>query len=203
MSPLATYEPQTIGQIFWSLWWLWSAVILMPMFVSTWLYYKQTKMKREIKWILLELHVPRETRKSPRAMEQVLGTINTLGNYPGDFQEMYMDGEVTRWYSLEMVSFGGEVHFYIRAYAKQRGLIEAAFYSYYSDLEIEEVPDYTERFPHNLIEMDERGYNLWGSEMLLDKSSAYPIKSYLDFEAIDEDKQFDPISAFLEVLSKL
>jgi hypothetical protein len=48
-----------------------------------------------------------------------------------------------------------------------------------------------------------QGYDLWGGEMLLEKPDAYPIRTYSEFEAPEEEKQHDPMAVFLEVLSKL
>ena len=77
-------------------------------------------------------------------MEQVLMSIHGLRNTSSDPEEEYWDGEITRPYSLEMASFGGEIHFYVRFYKKQKELIEAAFFAQYPDLELLEVPDYVE-----------------------------------------------------------
>jgi len=184
-------------------WWFWAIFILFPLFESSWLFWRQELFKKDIKWTLLELKIPREVRKSPKAMEQVLMVIHGLRNAPADLREKWWDGEVTRWYSLEMVSFGGEIHYYIRIYYKQRNLVEAGFFSYYTDVEVVEVEDYADRFPSSVREMKEQGYELWGSEMVLKREDAYPIKTYLDFESPDEDKQYDPMSVFLEVLGKL
>ncbi len=177
--------------------------IFFPLLYSTWTFWRNELFKKSIKWLLLEIKVPREIDKSPKGMEQVLNAIHALRNYAGDIREKYWDGEVTRWYSFEMVSFGGEVHLYLRLYYQQRDLVEAAFFSYYKDVELVEVDDYVdERFPKSIQEMYAQGYDMWGSEMLLAREAAYPIKSYVDFEAIEEERQFDPISSFLEVLAK-
>ncbi len=189
---------------FWHIFWPFIVfLILFPIFKSTWMHWRQSKFKKEIKWVLLELKIPREILRTPQAMEQTLMAIHTLRNAAGQLREWYWDGEVSRWYSLEMASFGGETHFYIRTYYKQRRLVEAAFFSHYPDLEIEEVSDYVERIPANVKEMYAQGYELWGSEMLLNREGAYPIRSYKDFEVPEEDRQLDPMSVFLEVLSKL
>ena len=178
-------------------------LVFFPLFLSTWMFYINEYFKTHIKWVLLEIKVPREIDKSPRAMEQVLSTIHSLRNIPTDVEEKYWIGEVTRWTSLEIVSIGGEIHFYIRLYYKQRSLFEAAFFSFYKDVELVEVDDYVDTFPQTVQEMYKEGYDLWGGELFLAKASAYPIKSYVDFEAIEEEKQFDPISSFLEVLAKV
>lgn len=189
------------------LFWLFGVVvffaIMFPLAQSAWLFWKQEKYKEEIPFVLLEIKMPRETLKSPRAMEQALSAIHALRNFAGDFSEIWIEGEVTRWYSFEMVSFGGEVRFYMRIYRKQREIIEAALYSFYPDLEIIEAEDYTKRFPKNVGELYQRGYDMWGAELMLAREAAYPIKSYIEFESPDENKQYDPISICLEVLAKI
>ena len=194
---------QDAGTVLYYTWWIWIFVIFLPLFADTWLFWRQEKFKHDIDFVVLELRMPREVRKSPMAMEQVFAAIHSLRNVPGDPKEKWITGEVTLWYSLELVSIGGEVHFYLRAYRKQQPLIEAAFFAYYPDVEIVEVEDYVKQFPENTDELYKSGYDLWGIELLLKKNSAYPIKSYLDFEAPEEEKQYDPISLFLEVLGKV
>ncbi len=187
-------------------WWLWLFLILLPLFKSTWLFWRNEVYEHsdEMRMVMLEMRIPREIRKSPRGMEQALMSIHQLGNYPSDFREKWWDGEITRWASLEMVSFGGEVKFFIRCYYKQRGLVESAIFSNYQDIELVEVTeDYVNRFPQNVQEMYRQGYDTWGTEMILTRDDAYPTKIYTEFEAPDEERQYDPISNFLEVLSKL
>lgn len=179
------------------------AVILFNMGEQTHLFWRREKFKKNLRWVMFEILIPRETKKNPLAMEQVLATIHGLRNEAGDLAEYYRDGEVTRWFSLEMVSFGGEIHFYMRLYFKYRALVEAAFYSFYPDIELIEVEDYLSRFPQSVEDMKSKGYELWGTEMVLNREPAYPIKTYPAFEAIDENKEYDPISTFLEVLGKV
>ncbi|MEK7187341.1 MAG: hypothetical protein AAB691_00665 [Patescibacteria group bacterium] len=193
----------TIPQFILSIWWFWLFLILVPLVESSWLAWRQKHFEHEVEWLLLELLIPREVSKSPQAMEQVLMAFHALRNVAGNFEEWYKDGEITRWFSLEMVSFGGEIHFYVRIYHKYRPLVEAAFFSYYPDIELVEVDDYISRFPVTMQEAYRQGYDMWSTEMYTAKPAAYPIKTYKDFESPDEDKQFDPISVFLEVLSKV
>ena len=193
-----------IWELFTWTWWFWLFLILRGLAVSTWLFWRREWYKKyDLKRIIMEIRVPRETTKSPRAMEQVLASMHSMINEAGNLREKWWDGEVVRWFTLEMTSFGGEIHLYVTMYHKYRNLVEAAFYSYYPDVELEEVEDYTGRFPENIQEMYAQGYDMWGTEMVLAKESFYPIKTYEDFESPDEDKQYDPISAFLEVLSQV
>ncbi len=184
-------------------WWLWFFLIVFPLFHSLFLFWRNEEFKKDLKFILLEILIPREVQKSPQAMEQVLAALHSLRNAPGDIKETYYEGEVTVPFGLEMISFGGEIHFYVRCQKKQRNLVEAAFFSYYQDVEFIEVEDYAKQFPQTLEDLYAQGKDMWGTEMVLAKPAVYPIKSYTTFESEAESKQFDPISTFLEVLGKI
>lgn len=185
-------------------WWFLVFLILLPIFKSTYLHWRQEVFRhsKAFDMLMLEIKIPREIKKSPKAMEQILMAIHSLRNAPGDFREKWIDGEITVWFALEMISFGGNVKFFIRFPKSRKSLIEAAFYSYYPDIELIEVDDYALNFPQNMSELEERGMDLWGTEMVLNKEEAYPIKIYSDFESSEEEKQYDPISAFLEILGR-
>lgn len=186
------------------LWWLWLLLFVGIGFQAVWLQARRLKyvLQRGGR-VLLEIRIPREVRKSPKAMEQVFANIHALRNAPANWHEKYADGEVTLWYSMEVVSHGGDVHFYVQVPAVRRNLIEAFFYSQYVDIEITEVPDYIHRFPKTYDELAEKKYELFGSELILNKPDAYPIRTYMDYEAVAEEKELDPIASLLEVLGKL
>lgn len=187
-------------------WWLWLFLILWPLFKLTWRFWREELYLHsdECKPVLLEIRMPREITKSAQAMEQVLFGIHQMKNSPGNFEEWWVDGEVPKWWSFEMVSLGGEIHFYVRVpFYRQRHLVEAAFYAFYNDIELFEVEDYIDRLPISVREMHAQGYDMWGSEMVYTKEDAYPVKTYHDFESPDEDKQYDPIAHFVELLAKV
>jgi hypothetical protein len=48
----------------------------------------------------------------------------------------------------------------------------------------------------------ERTWDIWGQELVLKKPGIFPIKSYMQFEGA-ENKDFDPMSIFLELMAKL
>ena len=184
---------------------------------ALWLAYIQAYYLKSTKYVLMELRPPREVRKTPRAMEQVFTAIHTLGSGPelnmffAMLNEKWWNGEVVLPYSAEIVSFGGEIHFYMWIPEKHRNIIEAALYSHYPDLEIRDCDNYLERLPTTYRELKERGYEIFGTEYTLTqkklhstyKYDIYPIRTYFDFEAIAEEKELDPISGVMEVLAKI
>lgn len=205
LGPVITALTPVFNLVIAPVWWFWAFVILLPLFKTTWLSWRQELYEHSYDFepIFWELLIPREIKKSPKGMEQVLMAIHALRNAPGDFGEKWIDGEVTNWFSLEMVSFGGQIHLYVRGPKKRKNIIEAAFLAYYPDVEIVETEDYISRIPENMRNLRAKGMDLWGSEMMLAREAAYPIKTYVDFETMQEEGQFDPISQFIEVLSKL
>ena len=105
------------------------------------------------------------------------------------------------WYSFEIASFGGDLHFYIRTPTKHKDYVEATVYAQYPDLEIEEVEDYVDRMPATYEGLKNIGYELWGTKLKLAKDDVYPIRLYEEFETPSEYSTLDPISALIEVLN--
>lgn len=186
-----------------SMWWILLFIASFLLVKDLWLYRQRALYKKAIQWVLLEIQIPREVRKSPKAMEQVLEQIYSLRNTPSQWHDKYIKGEVTLWFSLEVVSFGGEdIHFYIRTPAQYRNIIEAQIYSNYKDVEIVEVADYVDRLPARTTNLYKAGMDIFGMELKLKKDDAYPIRTYLEFEAVEEEKALDPLSGLIEILSK-
>ncbi|MAF79461.1 hypothetical protein CL629_00030 [bacterium] len=206
---IAVFLPFNLGEgisIFWNYtWWLWVFLFVWWLFLSTWMFWRQEVfINEDITWIYYEIRIPRTTERGAEAMELVLVSFHGQLNAAADPREEYWDGEVTRWFALEMVSFGGELHFYLRAYRKQRDLTEAGFYAHYPDLELVEIDDYISRFPQNLQEIYAEEKNIWGSEIILEKDPSIPLKTYKHFmNEPAEEKRTDPMGAFLEVFTKI
>lgn len=181
------------------------AYVLFRVWLSMWMHWRQEIFtKQATKWKVVEMRIPREIRKNSKAMEQVFASIHGMRNAPGNFREHYWDGEVTRWFSFEMVSFGGEVHFYLRFHQRLFTLMQTAFNSFYPDIELEEVDDYAHhRLPQSIQEVYTKNYDLWGGEVTLKREGAYPIRTYEEFESATEEKEYDTMSAFMELLGKL
>lgn len=196
----------SLFRVFLSLWWLWIFFLLFEPVRELWIHYRQCIFKSSIKWTLWELKMPRLVTQTPEAMDQVFVALHAFRNSAGNLPEIYIDGELTRWFTFEIVSFEGEVRFYMRGYTKQKNLIESTFFSYYQDVELVQLTpeqDYMNKIPKTVAELYTEGKDMYGGEMLLSKPDAYPIKTYPKFETPDPEKRLDPISTILELFGKL
>jgi len=176
-------------------------IILFEMWWSMWMKYIRAKFIASQTPILLEIKIPRQILKTPKAMELVFAGLN-VGPGETTFLSRNWKGKVRPWWSLELVSIEGKIHFYIWLWAQYRGFVESQFYAQYPDIEINEVEDYSDG-----VHYDKRVNEVWGMEYKLKKPDAYPIKTYVDFELDKETKKaeqiVDPISGVLEKLSSI
>ena len=189
----------TILSIFLSLWWLWLPVFLIAIFIEIWAYYLKNKAIKKINWLLLEIKIPRDIQKTPKAMEQVFAGLHGILTRI-KFLDKYWKGKVQEWFSLEITGIDGAVYFFVRTPEQFRNLVEAQIHAQYPDAEILEVLDYARplegKTPSKTTDIN-------GVELILDKDDFYPIRTYLPFEERDEERQVDPMAPFLEILSKL
>lgn len=172
---------------------------------NLWLSYIQTVFLKAIKWTLLEVKPPKDVFKSPAAMELVLNALYQTGG-TGSWYDKYWKGGLRMFFSLEIVSLEGSIHFYIRTPEKFRKLIESQIYAQYPQAEVFEVEDYMNTIP----DFDPKGLiNLWGCNFELTKDDPYPIKTYLDYGldravgSLDEEQRIDPITPTLEFMGSI
>ena len=185
-------------------WFLWVPVGLFWIFWQAWVGYVRAHFMVNHPPTLLEIKVPRDIAKSPKAMESILAGIHGTRRL-GNFVERYWDGWITAWFSLEIVGDETGVHFYIWGQKFFKRMLEAQIYAQYPSAEIKEVEDYTKHLPDTFPE-DE--WKAWGSEFLLTKPDAYPIRTYEDFTLEDlsskeEERKVDPLSALVEFFGAL
>lgn len=183
-----------------------SAFVWMPLglgfiFWQLWLNYIRQYWIASQEWILLEIKMPREISKSPAAMEVVLTALHQTSD--GNLIDKFIKGRVRSWFSLELVSTGGTLHFYIRAQKNFKNLIEAQIYSQYPQVEVHEVDDYVREIPYDPTKAD---WELWAAELKFLKEDAYPIKTYVDY-GLDKDPKeefkIDPMLPMIEMLGSL
>ncbi len=190
-----------IGQLILSTIYIWLPIALVFIFWKIWVYYIRARYIDTLEWTLLEVKLPREIFKTPKAMEMALHTFHQTAD--GHLIKKYWQGFVRTWFSLEVASFEGEIHFFIRTQNFFRKLVEAQIYAQYPGVELVEVDDYTEDVPYGKPGSD---WQLFGAEFDLSKEDAYPIKTYVDFgmiESLDEEQKIDPMTHFLELLGSL
>jgi len=167
-----------------------------------WLHYIQQDFISGIKFVVLEIIPPRDVLRSPKAMELFITNALYHHSFKGGKEEFWQ-GAVWFWFSLEIASIEGQVHFYIRTPTRIRGLIETQMYAQYPQSQIREVEDYT-------LAVDEitpkSAWNGWGCEFKLEKPEAFPLKTYIDFGLDDDPKEeykVDPISSVIELFGSL
>lgn len=181
---------------------LWIPIVLLKFSWVRWVQYRRRAFNAKQNYILLEVRMPRDTRKSPLSME---GIFANLHHAPGESNwfKLYWNGSVRPWWSFEIVSLGGRIHFYIWTREVYRRLIESSFYSQYPGVEIVEAVDYSL--------MTEPGHAPWSGfacEYKHGKPDAYPIKTYVDF-GLDKqpmpkpEEQMDPFAQVLETMASI
>ncbi len=171
---------------------------------NLWLTYINTIYLRSIEWVILEIVPPKEVFKSPEAMELVFNVLH--GGGAGNWYEKYWKGELAQFYSLEIVSTEGRVHFYIRFHKKFKKAFEAQLYAQYPQAEVKEVEDYTKEIPNF---SKDGPINLFAYDLKLEKDDPFPIKTYVDFGldraigSLDEQQRIDPITPTIETMGSI
>lgn len=177
--------------------------LLVYITVKLFVYYKQISYISSLKSFLFEIKIPKDIQKSPMAMEIVLAAMQAGG--ASTYTEAYLQGKTMGWFSLELASIEGQLHFYIwSSEPKFKEILEAQIYAQYPTVEIDMVKpeeDYVRRFQYN----PEKN-SIWGLQFKLTKPDVYPIKTYIDYN-MDKDQKdeyrIDPMTAVLEFMGSV
>ncbi len=165
------------------------------------LYFIQERWDSKIKKVLIEVKMPKEVTKPIRAMDQVFANFHSIHDIALP-REIWIEGVFQASLSFEIVSIGGEIHFYIRVAEMFRGVIESGIYSQYPDAEISLVDDYTKQVPQDIPNKD---WDIWAVDFINSRDEIYPIKTYKQFETESEkeEKRIDPMAGLLESMAAL
>ena len=184
----------------------WVVAIIAGPFVFGWVFFKEYIVyKRNVfifsqNAVLLEIKLSKMLPKSPLAMELFLTSLyQTKGE--STWIAKYVHGKVRPWFSLEIASFGGEIHFYIRCWKFWQAFVTSSLYAQFPDVEVSEAEDYSEG-----MHFDKEKIDLWGSNFVLKKPSHYPILSYTHYgleKDPDEELKIDPMTPLLEYLGSI
>jgi hypothetical protein len=180
----------------------WAFFLFGYLAVEMWLRYIRANWIFKQGSVLLELKLPKEMLKSPRSMEIFLTTALQQGGV-GFLKEVYYDGRVKPWWSLELVSIEGQVRFFIWSHKKWQPIIETQLYAQYPQLEIYNVTDddYAKKVFYDPVK---RG--MWGTYFKKSKSDVFPIKTYIDYELDKDPKEefkIDPMTSMIEYLGSM
>ncbi len=179
---------------------VWLPFILVFAGWKSWVRYRRVLFLSEKEPVLLEVRVPKEVDKSPFAMEMVLNALYATGG-EGTWKEKYWKGGVRPWFSLELVSIEGQVHFFIWTWRDNMKSVQNSIYAQYPTTEVAEVADYTLAFLYDPDKAD-----ISAAEFILSKADPYPIKTYVDYKLDKDPKEeykVDPIAPALEYLGGL
>lgn len=189
-----------------SIWWLYTPVLLFLFLIVTFQNYTRTKFLAAQEWVLLEIKGSRDVKQSPKAMDNVFTALHGIHD-PPKWRDRFFKGKVQIWYSLEIVARQGSIHFYIRTLKSFKNLVESHLYAQYPNCEIS--PVYNDHISALPPDLKGGGYDLFGTEFILTKEDAYPIRTYPLFEELNpgrepEDiRRIDPLASITEIFSSL
>ncbi len=203
LSWVSGFMQQSPLQIAWDFFryvgWIPFVVILWDGFSKVWIMSRQGKYAATLTYTLLSIQIQRSNEQSPKAVEHLF--THLAGTYSSpNWKEKWVIGKFTPAFSFELVSIDGYTQFVVRTPTAMRDLIEAAVFSQHPDAEIQEIADYTLAVP---LKYPDPEWDAWGTEFILAKPSAYPIRTYSEFEHVLSQEFKDPLSSLLESMSRL
>ena len=175
-------------------------IIMAQIFWKLWKEYVRSKTILEKKYVVLELKLPKDTWKSPKAMEIFFNSLHNSSD--GSTYGKFWKGETRPWYSMELISVEGIVKFLVWTEDARKQGVMSALYSQYPEIEIKEIPDYTRS-----VHFDPKEIRIWAAEFgFVNKKTVYPIKTYIDY-GLDKDPKeefkVDPMLPLIEFMGSV
>lgn len=200
--PLAINWFEPIGWVFY---FFIPIVVPLVLFVFFWrslIEYQRFVFTQKAGGVLLEIRIPREITKSPLAMEVIFNGLWQKGG--AELHETILSGKSRPFFSFEIASIDGKVHFFVWTQKKFKDLVESQFYAHYPNIEVVEVQDYTKDIFFDPKKGDRK---VWGTHYKLSQPDPFPIKTYIDFgldkASEKEEYKVDPIASVLEWMGSL
>ncbi|MCA9351303.1 hypothetical protein KC929_00815 [Patescibacteria group bacterium] len=165
-------------------------------------YRRNWYLANKMKYVMLNINIPKDVFKSPEAMEIVIDVLHHMGGGAMDWRHRFWNGAVLHWSSLEIASIEGSIYFFIRTTDKLADLVTSAIYSQYPNAEVNQVDDYTKYVPDYNLHHDR--WALYGADFKLAEADYLPIKTYVDYGldksvgSLEEEQKIDPITSILE-----
>jgi hypothetical protein len=178
---------------------VWLPLTLFIMFWRRWMHYIRFAFWFTQPMVLLHIELPAEVEKSPLAVELVLTALYNSGG-EATFLARIWEGKFRATTTLEIVSNGGRIGYYVHIRRAWKDVFEARLYGQFPEAQISEVEDY-----FTAIGYKPSTHELWGTEYKKGSPDAVPIRSYVDW-GLDKDpdkpeKQVDPLTHVLEFFS--
>lgn len=185
-------------------WWFFLPFVLIRPFLFLWKWWRnEIWLMTVFKPILLEVKMPKDVLKPIRAMEDVMASLHGVIYHPPDWWEKWIDGQLQTSITFEMISDGGDIHFFIRIHEPYRQAVESSIYAQFPQAELVQAKDYTKLVPQDIPNKD---WDLFAADYKTMKDDHYPIKTYMQFETEQEaleEKRIDPLSSLLEAMAKI
>ena len=202
--------------------------IILALGLNFFLKFQQNRYRKKQKYIVLTVRVSKENETGPIVAEQIFSTIHSI-NYKLSILDR-LKGCTAEQISFEIANVDNSIRFYIWTPEKLKNLIEGQIYAQYPDVEIFELPDYTQEpeveisttdLPEekskekNLIKHKTKRHKLGafdkiseyahsvGAELAFRDPDVYPIKRYPQFEDKLTRVAVDPIGGITASLAKL
>lgn len=181
---------------------IWVPFLLFFLMYNKWMYYVRKKFALSQGRSTLRIKIPQEIFKSPEAMENVLAQVYNVQSID-NLMQAYIDGKHPLIMSLEIVSTGGDVKFYINCATKKvKNAVEAQLYAQYPGVEVIDEPiDYTGE-----VYWDPEKFEMMSFYVNKKEDEVFPIKTYIDFgmdKLPKEEQKFEPIAAMIEQMNTM
>lgn len=181
---------------------IWLPIVLGHFAVIRWVTANRLAFIARQEYVLLEIRVPRDVRKTPLAMEAVFASMHLS---PGEstWWKRIVNGAVRPSWSFEIVSLGGRVHLFVRTRVGFRRGLESYIYAQYPEVEIVEATDYS-----LLVDPSHPPYGLWGCEYKFTQKDVHPLRTYAEFmnptgPLAKPEEQIDTLAQVFEMLGSL
>lgn len=146
------------------------------------------------KYAYLEIKIPPDVARSPKAMEEVMNSL--AGIYRGgNWWSRFVLGYIPDFYIFYLILHNHRLRFYIRFHQTRKEFVMSRIYSQYPDAIIEEVENPLAELPP---EMPNPTFDIFGSEFKVTKPRFYPLRTYEVWERLPEEQRIDPISVLSE-----
>lgn len=179
---------------FFALWWIILPVLIFCIVGQKFLVTRRYLANGKREWVFLEIQIPPDVERTPRAMEEVFNSLHAL-NRNGNWYNIYINGFTPPFIVLELICHNGTLRFIIRCEDIMQELIKSRIYSQYPEAKVEEVPDPLKDLPEKV---PEQTFDIFGTGYEFTKEDAYPLRTYEAWDKLPEEQRIDPVSILSE-----